>query len=53
MVVTSHQKEQHVTDLEELFTMIAKYRLKLNLKKCVFGVEAGKFLSFLLTERGI
>jgi len=32
---------------------IAKYNLKLNLEKCVFGVEAGKFLGFLLTERGI
>jgi len=39
--------------LEELFATIAKYRLKLNPKKCVFGVEAGKFLGFLLTERGI
>jgi len=27
--------------------------LKLNPKKCVFGVEEGKFLGFLLTERGI
>ena len=53
MVVTSQQREQHVTDLKELFTTIAKYRLKLNPEKCVFGVEAGKFLGFLLTERGI
>jgi len=37
MVVTSQQKEQHVADLEELFTTIAKYRLKLNPKKCVLG----------------
>jgi len=27
--------------------------LKLNPEKCVFGVEAGKLLGFLLTERGI
>jgi len=27
--------------------------LKLNPNKCVFGVEDGKFLGFLLTERGI
>jgi len=53
MVVTSQEKGQHVSDLEELFATIAKYRLKLNLEKCVFGVEAGKFLSFLLTERRI
>jgi len=39
--------------LEELFTTIAKYRLKLNPEKCVFGVKAGRFLGFLLTERGI
>jgi len=30
MVVTSKQREQHVADLEELFTTIAKYRLMLN-----------------------
>jgi len=53
MVVTSRVKDQHVANLEELFTTIVKYKLKLNLKKCVFGVEAGKFLGFLLTERGI
>jgi len=53
MVVTLTEKDQHVADLEELFTPIAKYNLKLNLEKCVFGVEPGKFLGFLLTERGI
>ena len=53
MVVTSPEKNKHVADLEELFTMIAKFRLKLNPEKCIFGVEAGKFLGFLLTERGI
>jgi len=53
MVVSSQQREQHVADLEELFTTTAKYRLKLNPKKCVFGVEAGKFLGFLLIEHGI
>ena len=53
MVVTSLEKSKHVSDLEELFTTIAKFKLKLNPEKCIFGVEAGKFLGFLLTERGI
>ena len=53
MVVTSQVKDQHVADLKELFTTITKHRLKLNLEKCVFRVETGKFLGFLLTERGI
>jgi len=52
MVVSSQQKEQHVADLEELFTTIVKYKLKLNPKKCVFRVEASKFFGFLLTGRG-
>ncbi|XP_068504586.1 uncharacterized protein [Phaseolus vulgaris] len=53
MVVASKDKAQHVADLEELFVTISKYRLKLNPEKCVFGVEAGRFLGFMLTERGI
>jgi len=53
MVVTSQERGRHIADLEELFATIAKYLLKLNPEKCVFGVEAGKFLGFLLTERGI
>ena len=53
MVVTSPETGKHVADLEELFSTIAKFRLKLNPEKCIFGVEAGKFLGFLLTERGI
>jgi len=44
-------KDQHVVDLEELFTTIVKYKLKLNPEKCVFGVEAGKYLGFLFIER--
>jgi len=53
MVVTSLEKSRHVTDLEELFVTIARYKLKLNPEKCIFGVEAGEFLGFLLSERGI
>jgi len=53
MVVTSQVKDQHVTHLEKLFTTIPKYKLKLNPEKCVFRVEGGKFLGFLLTEREI
>ncbi|XP_068476567.1 uncharacterized protein [Phaseolus vulgaris] len=53
MVVASRDKAQHVADLEELFVTISKYHLKLNPEKYVFGVEAGRFLGFMLTERGI
>ena len=53
MVVTSQVKDQHAANLEELFTTISKYKLKLNPEKCVFRVEASKFLGFLLIEREI
>jgi len=53
MVVTSHKRGQHAVNLEELFATKSKYRLKLNPEKCVFGVETGRFLGFMLTERGI
>jgi len=53
MVVKSKHEASHVEDLKELFQALDKYKLKLNPEKCVFGVRAGKFLSFMLTQRGI
>jgi len=50
MVVTSEREDQHVDDLEELFATLTRYNLKLNPNKCVFRVEAGKFLGFLLLK---
>ncbi|XP_027905968.1 uncharacterized protein LOC114165580 [Vigna unguiculata] len=53
MVVTSTREGSHADDLQELFDTINKYQLRLSPEKCVFGVKAGKFLGFMLTERGI
>nr|KYP48911.1 Retrovirus-related Pol polyprotein from transposon opus [Cajanus cajan] len=53
MVVKSESVSRHFGDLQELFDTIGKYQLKLNPEKCSFGVQAGKFLGFLLTHRGI
>jgi len=53
MLVKSRKKFQHVADLEEAFDVLEAYGLKLNPSKCVFGVAAGKFLGFLVSERGI
>ena len=44
---------EHVSDLEDLFATIGAHNLKLNPEKSVFGVQAWKFLGFLLTERGV
>ena len=39
--------------MEEAFHLIRAYNMKLNPTKCVFGVNAGKFLGFMVTQRGI
>ncbi|XP_022897821.1 uncharacterized protein LOC111411533 [Olea europaea var. sylvestris] len=53
MVVKSKQVGNHVLDLEEVFATLCKYRMKLNPKKCAFGVASGKFLGFMITHREI
>ncbi|KAL0285959.1 UNVERIFIED_CONTAM: hypothetical protein Sangu_2757300 [Sesamum angustifolium] len=46
-------KSNHITDIEEIFSVLRKYRLKLNPGKCAFGVQGGRFLGFMVTQRGI
>ncbi|RDX83445.1 Retrovirus-related Pol polyprotein, partial [Mucuna pruriens] len=53
MVVKSSQTKTHFHTLERIFSILRKNQLKLNPEKCSFGVKAGKFLGFMLTERGI
>ena len=40
-------------DLRETFDTLRSYNMKLNLGKCAFRVTAGKFLGFLVSQRGI
>ncbi|KAL0295142.1 UNVERIFIED_CONTAM: hypothetical protein Sradi_6850200 [Sesamum radiatum] len=53
MLVKSKDSHQHVKDLEETFAVFRMYRLKLNPRKCAFGVSGGRFLEFMVTQRGI
>ncbi|XP_022897720.1 uncharacterized protein LOC111411417 [Olea europaea var. sylvestris] len=53
MVVKSKRVDQHISDLEEFFHTLRKYRMKLNPAKCAFGVASGKFLGFMITHQGI
>ncbi|XP_027174611.1 uncharacterized protein LOC113774254 [Coffea eugenioides] len=40
-------------DVREVFSVLRDSRMKLNPKKCVFGVTSGKFLGYLVSHRGI
>ncbi|KAL0461958.1 UNVERIFIED_CONTAM: hypothetical protein Slati_0083400 [Sesamum latifolium] len=53
MLVKSKKAADHVKDLEETFSVLRKYKLKLNPAKCAFGVQGGRFLGFMVTQRGI
>ncbi|KAL0445055.1 UNVERIFIED_CONTAM: Pro-Pol polyprotein [Sesamum latifolium] len=53
MLVKSKKAEDHIADLEETFAVLRKYRLKLNPAKCAFEVQGGRFLGFMVTQRGI
>ena len=53
MLVKSLHEEDHLGDLRETFDTLWLYNMKLNPGKCVFGVTAGKFLGFMVSQRGI
>ena len=53
MLVKSVCENDHLRDLQETFNMFRSYNMKLNPSKCVFGVTAGKFLGFMVSQRGI
>ena len=53
MVVQSPSHHQHTEDLLAIFSALHQYNLRLNRDKCVFSVDRGKFLGFMLTQHGI
>jgi len=53
MLVKSPHKDDHLGDLRETFDTLRLYNMKLNLGKCAFGVMTGKFLGFMVSQRGI
>ena len=53
MLVKSRNAYLHLDDLRETFNTLRKYKMRLNLAKCVFEVSSGKFLGFMVLQRGI
>ena len=50
MIVKSKQDVEHSGDLQRMFESLWTYGIRLNSKKCVFGVRLGKFLSFMISS---
>ena len=53
MLVKSTEEDHYLKDLREMFETLHFYEMKLNPRKCVFGVSSGKFLSFIVSQQGV
>ncbi|GJT63546.1 reverse transcriptase domain-containing protein [Tanacetum coccineum] len=46
LVIKSRTKQEKIRDIEETFRTLREINMKLNPKKCTFGVEEGMFLGY-------
>ena len=53
MVIKSKKENNLISDIAETFDTLRKANMKLNPKKCTFGVETGQFLGYMITNEGI
>nr|GEU35830.1 reverse transcriptase domain-containing protein [Tanacetum cinerariifolium] len=53
MVIKSNDEKILIKDIAETFDNLWRINMKLNLRKCSFGVEEGKFLGYMVTSKGI
>ena len=53
MLLKSNGEANHLDNLKETFDTLRKYKMKLNPTKCVFAISSGKFLGFMVSQRGI
>ena len=53
MMIKSETREGHFEALDKFLARLEKNNLRLNLKKCVFGVTLGKLLGHIVNEKGI
>jgi hypothetical protein len=53
IVIKLAARKSHLADLRLAFERMRRYGLKMNTLKCAFGVSAGKFLGFIIHNKGI
>ncbi|GJW16966.1 reverse transcriptase domain-containing protein [Tanacetum coccineum] len=53
LVIKSRTEDEIVRDMEETFRTLREINMKLNPKKCTFGIEEGMFLGYKVSNRGL
>ena len=49
----SRQRQDHLDHLQQIFVHCRNYNIRLNPHKCIFGVESGHLLGFIVANDGI
>jgi hypothetical protein len=53
IVVKTRCGDSFILDLEETFTNLKHFNIRLNLEKCTFRVPRGKLLGYIIMKHGI
>jgi hypothetical protein len=53
VVIKTRNQDEFISDLEETFHSLRKFRWKLNSTKSIFSIPQGKLLGFIVNHRGI
>ena len=53
MIVKSPTREGHFEALDKFLARAEKYNLRLNPKKCIFGITSRKLLGHIVSQKGI
>nr|GEW52712.1 reverse transcriptase domain-containing protein [Tanacetum cinerariifolium] len=53
LVIKIHTEDEIVRDVEETFRTVREINMKLNLKKCAFGVKEGMFIGYKVNAKGL
>lgn len=53
ILAKSHTRKEHLNILSKIFGRLERYQLRLNPKKCAFGVTSRKLLGYIISARGI
>ncbi|GKA19231.1 reverse transcriptase domain-containing protein [Tanacetum coccineum] len=53
LVIKSRMEDEIIRDIEETFKTLREINMKLNPKKCAFGVEEGMFIGYKVNAKGL
>lgn len=53
MISKSKTEDYHLDHMTKLFSILRKFKVRLNPTKCTFGVRSGKLMGFILSRKGI